>query len=215
MLLQAALDKMSVEKAIDIVKKAKKSIDIIEVGTSLVLDRGMEAIRLMRKAFPEKKILADIKIMDGGGDFAEKVFLAGADIVTVMAVTNDTTIKDVILMAKQHSCEVMVDMMVVHDFETRAKQMDAFGADYICVHTAHDVQDENNNPLSTLRTAKGLGLRAKIAVAGGLKPDKLAPILSLKPDVLIVGQTIYADPNPAQAAINFKWAMEGSRATAE
>jgi len=208
MLMQIALDKMNLEKAIEIVKHAKEYIDIIEVGTSLVLDNGMAAVRSMRKEFPDKKILADIKIMDGGGDFAEKVFMAGADIVTVMAVTNDATIKDVVSMAKRFSREVMTDMMAVGDFRRRAEQMDSFGADYICVHTAHDVQGKDNNPLSDLKILKSMDIKAKIAVAGGLRPDTLEPVLLLEPDVLIAGRFIYAAEDPARATVEFKKAMQ-------
>ena len=66
MKLQLALDEMKTEEAVKLVEKVKDYIDIIEVGTPICLDAGNNAVERMKKEFPDKEVLADCKIMDGG-----------------------------------------------------------------------------------------------------------------------------------------------------
>ena len=78
MKLQIALDDISLEDALRLVESIRKDIDIIEVGTPMAIQYGMEAVRRMKQAFPEKEVLADLKIMDAGEYEASEAFEAGA-----------------------------------------------------------------------------------------------------------------------------------------
>ena len=64
MKLQLALDDITLEDALSLVRTVRDYIDIIEIGTPFVIEYGMEAVRVMKKEFPEKEILADLKIME-------------------------------------------------------------------------------------------------------------------------------------------------------
>ena len=67
-LLQIALDFMNLDRAMEIARESVKGgVDWLEVGTPLIKSEGMNAVRTLRKAFPEHKIIADMKIMDVGG----------------------------------------------------------------------------------------------------------------------------------------------------
>ena len=70
------------------VEKVKDYIDIIEVGTPICLDAGNNAVERMKKEFPDKEVLADCKIMDGGYLETENAIKAGADYVTVCAAAD-------------------------------------------------------------------------------------------------------------------------------
>lgn len=59
-----------------ICEKVRSSIDIIEIGTPMIIEYSMSAVRAFRKAFPEKEILADAKIMDAGEYEADQCFAA-------------------------------------------------------------------------------------------------------------------------------------------
>ncbi|PNB39561.1 3-hexulose-6-phosphate synthase, partial [Pseudomonas sp. GW456-E7] len=80
------------------------------------------------------KVLADLKIMDAGGYEIMKASEAGADIITVLGATDDATIKGAVEEAKKQKKKILVDMINVKDIESRAKEIDALGVDYICVH---------------------------------------------------------------------------------
>ncbi len=47
-----------------------------------------------------------------------------------------------------------MDMIGVKNLEQRAKEIDALGVDYICVHTGYDLQAEGQSPFEALQTVK-------------------------------------------------------------
>ena len=79
MKLQLALDDLSLEQAIALAERVRDYIDIIEAGTPLIYGYGMEAVRALKARFPEKQVLADMKIMDSGAWETEEAMAAGAE----------------------------------------------------------------------------------------------------------------------------------------
>ena len=128
------------ELAKKLVSEAKESIDIIEVGTPFVMEYGLAPVKELKAAFPEKTILADLKIADAGYYEAAAAFKNGADIATVLAVTDDATIRNAVAAAREYGCAIMVDMLAVPNLPERLTQVDAMGVDYICLHTSKDLQ---------------------------------------------------------------------------
>lgn len=116
--------------------------------------------------------------MDAGEYEADKCFEAGADIVTVLGVSNDETIKGVVSSSKRHNGKVMADMIAVKDLVERTKQIDKMGVDYICVHTAFDIQGLGNDPLEELKIVNNVINNAKSAVAGGVKLETINDIVN-------------------------------------
>lgn len=202
--LQLSLDMVTLEEAMRYLEEVDGSIDIIEIGTPFIIQDGLRAVREIRKAFPRHTILADLKIMDAGEHEAKMAFDAGADIVTVLGVSDDTTVKGAVRAARTCGKAVMADMICVGDIAGRAIEIEGFGADYVCVHTAFDIQSEENNPLAELRIIKKVLKRAKIAVAGGIKQETLGGIVAESPDVVIIGGGITNKPDKKAAAQTIK-----------
>ena len=44
MKIQVAIDRVTLNKAIEIIESVKDSVDIIEIGTSLIKDYGLESL---------------------------------------------------------------------------------------------------------------------------------------------------------------------------
>jgi len=168
MKLQIALDEMSIEQGLALCEKVRESIDIIEIGTPFIIDEGMRAVRAFRKAFPEKEILADAKIMDAGEYEAEICFKAGADYVTVLGVTDTLTVKGCLDAAKKYGKEVFVDMICVKDIEARVAELEAIGVTHIAVHTGVDQQAAGRTPLEDLVQMKAASQKSQLSVAGGI-----------------------------------------------
>lgn len=200
MKLQLALDMFPIEEAAALARQVGDQVDIIEVGTPFIVKEGMAAVRAICEACPGKTVLADVKIMDGGKPEATYAFEAGAGIVTVLAVAEDETIRNVVQVAKQYGRQVMADMIAVRDFEKRAVEVDSFEVDYICVHTAFDVQHTGQSPLEELKVLQSVIRNAKPAVAGGIKMETLAETVALAPEIIVVGGAISGAPDPAEAA---------------
>ena len=65
MKLQVAIDRTDLETAEAMIEEIKESADIIEIGTSLIKDYGLDrSVAYFRKRFPEQCFLADIKTCD-------------------------------------------------------------------------------------------------------------------------------------------------------
>jgi 3-hexulose-6-phosphate synthase len=77
--LQLALDLVDIPGAKQVVKEIAEYIDIVEIGTPVVINEGLRAVKEMKEAFPNMRILADLKIMDAGGYEVMKASEAGAD----------------------------------------------------------------------------------------------------------------------------------------
>ena len=89
--LQIALDKTDLPSALAPLQRAAPQIDIIECGTVLVLAEGLRAVREIRALFPDKEILADIRIAEAGKLLSQMAFEAGASLVSVVAGASMTT----------------------------------------------------------------------------------------------------------------------------
>ncbi|ANA82876.1 3-hexulose-6-phosphate synthase [Paenibacillus vortex V453] len=198
--LQLALDLVNISEAKEVVAEVAEFIDIVEIGTPVVINEGLHAVKAIKEAFPHLRVLADLKIMDAGGYEVMKASEAGADIITVLGVSDDSTIKGAVAEALKQGKQVMVDMINVKDIEGRAREIDAFGVDYICVHSGYDHQAEGKNSFEELAAIKRVVKNAKTAVAGGIKLETLPEVIQANPDLVIVGGGITGQSDKKAAA---------------
>ncbi len=204
MKLQIALDTLSLDEALALLHEIADQLDIIEVGTPFIIEEGLRPVRIFKGKYPDIAVLADVKIMDAGYYEAKKCFAAGADIVTVLAVAYDETIRGAVEAAKEYDREIMVDMIGVKDLENRAKELEAMDVDYICVHTAFDIQSDQVNPLKELEVINNTLKKTKVAVAGGLKLNTISQVINLGADVLVVGGGIINEKDRLATTIKIK-----------
>lgn len=204
MKLQAALDTLTLDECIELLEETRGSVGIAEVGTPFVIEQGMVPVRTLKEKFPEIEILADAKIMDAGEFEADKCYDAGADIVTVLGVSNNATIEGVVRSAKRHGKKVMVDMIEVKDLAARTQEIDNLGVDYICVHTAFDVQATGKDPLDELKIVNKVIKNAKSAVAGGVKLNTIDAIVEEGAEIIVAGGAICNAQDRAQMAKDMK-----------
>lgn len=200
MKLQVAIDLVDTQGLLKLAASIYDLVDIVEVGTPVVMLEGQLPVRRLREAYPELTILDDTKIADGGALEAGYAVAAGADIMTVLAVSDDLTIQGVIQVAHEHGKKALVDLINVPDVVQRSSEVDAMGADYICVHTASDVQATGRNPLDELKAIKSVVKHAKLAAAGGINADTIHEIAAIGPEIVIIGGGITKAENPREAA---------------
>ncbi|KIL43752.1 3-hexulose-6-phosphate synthase [Jeotgalibacillus campisalis] len=198
--LQLALDLVNIPEAIELVKEVEEHIDVVEIGTPVVINEGLTAVKQMKEAYPNLKVLADLKIMDAAGYEVGQASKAGADIVTILGAAEDASIRGAVEEAKKQGKKILVDMMAVKDLATRAKEVDALGVDYICVHTGYDLQAEGKNSFEDLQTIKDVVKNAKTAIAGGIKLETLPEVIKVQPDLVIVGGGITGQDDKKAAA---------------
>ncbi|HZH59232.1 MAG TPA: 3-hexulose-6-phosphate synthase [Metabacillus sp.] len=198
--LQLALDLVNIPEAIKLVKEVEEHVDIVEIGTPVVINEGLRAVKELKAAFPNLKVLADLKIMDAAGYEVMKASEAGADIVTILGAAEDMSIKGAVAEAKKQGKRILVDMIAVKDLAKRAKEVDELGVDYICVHTGYDLQAVGKNSFEDLHTIKSVVKHAKTAIAGGIKLETLPEVIKVQPDLVIVGGGITGQEDKKAAA---------------
>ena len=113
--------------------------------------------------------------------------------------------------AKAFGKYVLVDMIDVHDIVKRALEIEKLGADYLCVHTAFDIQSTGVNPLDELRLINSVLTLGKAAVAGGVKVATVGDIVKENPEIIVVGGGITAQSDPVFSARRIKEIMEERR----
>jgi len=152
-------------------------IDWIEAGTPLIKSEGMEAIRELKRIFPNKKIIADMKTMDTG------------DIISILGASDDSTIKEAIKAARKYNSEIMIDLINVKNKVDRAAEVEKMGAKYVCIHVGIDQQMKGENPLQDIKDVKE-AVNITIATAGGLNSENIPGVISAGADIVIVGGAI-------------------------
>ncbi|MBY0155657.1 3-hexulose-6-phosphate synthase [Cytobacillus oceanisediminis] len=187
MKLQLALDLVDIPGAIELVKEVEEHIDVVEIGTPVVINEGLKAVKEIKAAFPNLTVLADLKIMDAAGYEVSQASAAGADIITILGAAEDESIKGAVEEAKKQGKQILADMIAVKDIAARAKELDELGVDYICVHTGYDLQAVGKNSFEDLSTIKSVVKNAQTAIAGGIKLETLPEVIKQHPDLVIVG----------------------------
>src|SRR3989304_5642011 len=90
--LQLALDFVDLDRALKVAHEAVEGgVDWVEAGTPLIKSEGVDAVRALRREFPDRTIVADMKIMDAGRMEVEAAAKAGANIVDVLGAAPDAT----------------------------------------------------------------------------------------------------------------------------
>jgi 3-hexulose-6-phosphate synthase len=211
MKLQLAIDLLDQKEAAKLAQEVEEFIDIVEIGTPIVINEGLSAVEHMSKSVTNTQVLADLKIMDAASYEVSQAVKFGADIVTILGVSEDaSTIKSAIEEAHNNGKELLVDMIAVQNLEQRAAELDKMGADYIAVHTGYDLQAKGVSPLESLRTVKSVISNSKVAVAGGIKPDTIKSVAVEQPDLIIVGGGIANADDPKAAAKQCRDIIDGN-----
>ena len=206
--LQVALDLMNLHRALQIAKEAVDGgVDWIEVGTPLIKSEGMEAVRAIKKQFPRHTVIADLKTADVGGYETEMAAKAGADVVVILGISNDSTILEAIRAGKQYNCKIMCDLISIRDKAARAKEIAALGADYLALHVGIDQQMEGISPITELRGIVE-AVNIPIAVAGGLNSETVADVAGAGASIVIVGGAIIKSKKITEATKTIKKAID-------
>ena len=183
----------------EIAKKCSEAgAHFLEAGTPLIKSQGIGIISELKKIAPEKRIVADMKTMDTGYLETKLAAEAGADIVSILAAADDKTIEEAVKAGKEFGVKIACDLISVKDPVKRAKELEGFGIDYVCLHLGIDQQKKSNYPYSTLKRLSE-EISIPIMAAGGLNDEKVREAAKAGAEVVIVGSFITRSENPEEA----------------
>ncbi len=205
--LQVALDFMNLDRAINLADEAVKGgVDWIEVGTPLIKSEGLDAVREIKKKFPDHTILADMKTIDIGRIEVEMAAKSGADIVIVLGISDDTTMKECVDASRNYGCKLMADLINVSDPLKRSKELEGMGVDYICIHVGIDQQMQGINPIKELERVSSI-IRTPLGIAGGINSETAAEAIKAGASIVVVGGAITKAKNAVNATRKIKRAI--------
>ena len=207
-ILQVALDFIDLPRALKLGGEAVEGgADWIEAGTPLIKSNGLDAVRELRKKFPQATLVADMKTMDVGRIEVESAAKAGADVVVVLGLACDSTIRECVEAGQHYGAKIMVDLLEVEALLERAREAETMGADYIGVHTSVDDQMEGKVSFQGVRTIAGkIGI--PIAVAGGVNSENAHEAVEAGANIIIVGGAIIKSIDAKKATAEIKKAIE-------
>jgi len=202
--LQLALDRGQTDELLAVARLAAPYVDWIEAGTPWIISQGLSVVGELRRAFADKRIVADLKIADAGELEAEMAFGAGADIVSVLGVAGDLTLKAALRAAEGHRGRIVVDLLHVPEPANRAREAIALGASLVVYHVAHDDLAGGRGRLPDVPQEA----RGALVVAGGIRLEDIRAVARFRPMAVVVGRAITEAPDPEAAARAFREALD-------
>ena len=208
--LQLALDMPDLKKAFRVTQKVSEEIDVIEAGTMLVLEEGMEAVRKLRVLYPSHLILADIRIIKAGGKLAAMAYDAGANWVTVMSDASEDTIEAVVNESiKRRGTDVQVEINVGYD-DQRLSYFRSLGIRQLIYHRSSEVVETeekwDNETMNELQRLAKMGF--ELSITGGLDVSDIPLFKDIPVYCFIAGRKICKSPDPLAAAKNYQDAIK-------
>lgn len=200
-LLQVALDNNTLADALKSINALGDVVDVIEAGTILCLQEGMEAVRCLRALYPEKTILADTKCADAGGTVAKNCADAGADWMTVICSATIPTMKAALKEVKDLQVELYGDWTLEH-----AKAWKEAGLTQLVYHQSRDAllagETWGEKDLKKVQSLIDMGL--KVSVTGGLTLETLKLFEGVDVYCFIAGRSLRDAEDPTAEALAWK-----------
>jgi 3-hexulose-6-phosphate synthase/6-phospho-3-hexuloisomerase len=171
----------------------------------------MDAVREMKRALPGVKIVADMKTVDTGAMEVEMAAKAGADVVALLASSDNSTVEDALRAARKYGVQIMMDLLTTPDPVKRSKELEKLGVDYICVHAGIDQQMTGRDDIGLLeQILKEVNL--PVAAAGGIDADSGADAVSGGAAIVIVGGNIVRSADVTGSARKIREAIDHASA---
>lgn len=205
MKLQVAIDRISLNDAVDLANRLDGIADIIEFGTSLVKDYGFYTLKKRQLNFKMSKLLLDIKTIDEASYEFEKGYTVGADILTAMGTANISTLDEAYKVAEKHHKQLLIDLMAMNNNKMRT--LKSYPNAIYNIHNSFD----NKNNFDAVAAVKSFKSELKqfddikIAIAGGINLNQAEKLVAQNvADIMIVGGSILKAKDPIKVAKKFK-----------
>ncbi|MCM2311566.1 MAG: orotidine 5'-phosphate decarboxylase [Steroidobacteraceae bacterium] len=204
-LLQLALDLGTLDEALAAAAAAADGIDVIEAGTLLCVAEGMHAVKALRRAHPDRIIVADIRIARAGRNLAAMAFDAGADWVSAVGEAPAETLASAAKVARERGADLQVELPERWD-DTLARSWKDMGIRHVIVHCTAEVQAIGSGwtaaTVSTIDRLAGMGFI--VTAAGGIDAATLPGLLSTRAMVFVAGRSIVNALDPRAEALRMR-----------
>ena len=211
--LQVALDLDNEEAMARIIKQLpNRERILLEAGTPLVKKFGVGVVGKIRELAPSGFIIADLKTLDVGRVEVKMAADETADAVAISGLGTIESIEKAIHECQKQGIYSILDMMNVDDFTKKLKQLNKeYLPDIVLLHRNVDLESKlraegkNLDDVSAWGNIKEIKkiTGAKVAVAGGVTPEKAPEAFEKGADIIIAGRYIIGSGDPRRAAEDF------------
>jgi len=185
---------------------------LLEAGTPLIKKFGVGVVSKIRELRKDAFIIADLKTLDVGRIEVKIAADETADAVAISGLGTIESIEKAIHEAIKQGIYSILDMMNVNNFVEKLESL-RYKPDIVLLH--------RNVDLETMATERGeklgkvtewgninkikeiIGKGKRVAVAGGVTPDKVDIALSNGADIIVVGRYIIGSRDVRRAAEDF------------
>lgn len=202
-LLQIALDNISMEDALKMLSGGiGDAVDIIEAGTLLLAAEGHRCVKILRALYPEKLIVADLKLADAGKVLSAMMLDSGADFISVICAADPKTMALANEEAIRRGKETQIELYGPWTKE-RAQQWHDIGMPQIIYHHSRDAgQPWGDIDLENIKMLCDIGY--KVTVTGGLAPKMISLFKGLPVFAFIAGRALSDSEHPIEVVQEFK-----------
>lgn len=199
--IQVALDRIPLDRAVQIGLAVAPYVDWVEVGTSLIKQYGLAGLQSLVKAVDPTPVLADLKTVDDVRFEFALVFDAGARSATVLGLAPQVTLDAAVQVCQTRGRELVVDLMGLAEDEVERTVARLPHSVVLAPHVSKDAQGGQRRPTDLLGPwANG----RRLALAGGLTAADL-PGLREWPELrVIVGSAVTTATDPVDAVLELR-----------
>jgi 3-dehydro-L-gulonate-6-phosphate decarboxylase len=172
----------------------------------------MRAVRIIRRLFPEKTVLADVRIAEAGGLISKMAFESGANWVSVVSGATLTTMEVVVKEAQKQGGDVQIELFDGWTLED-ARQWRNIGIRQVITHRSRDGEAKgeltwSQRDFDEIRRLADMGFQ--VTVTGGIGLKDIPLFAGVPVFVFIVGRGIYNAVNPGIEAKAFRDAIQAT-----
>jgi 3-hexulose-6-phosphate synthase len=199
-LIQIALDFPTIEAAIACARLGVQAgVDILEVGTPLIVAQGVNTIGQLKRAFPDYPVLADYKTMDSGGKNVQLTHAQGGQYMTVCGNAPDETVQAAVAAAKETGVKVVVDLIGCKQVQRRALECQGWGVDMLYLHYGADQRRANAAKDSTQWLDEVLSAVSIPVGVGTFGASDGVAAASRGAALVAIGHPVISSPDPLAA----------------
>ena len=207
--LQIALDNESLEDAFHTLRGGLgNEVDIIEVGTMLILMEGVRAARIMRACFPDKIMVADAAL--SVAHFGPKVLAAGTQFVTMFSPARNEVKAAILAQAKAGGQDVQIELYGDYGeswtFDDLREWKDIGIRQIIYGRSSSASGPWTAQDVDFVRQLCDMGF--EVTATGGITYEDLDILAGLPLYAVICGRSIRNAENPAAEARRIKARMQ-------
>lgn len=206
--LQVALDLTSEEQVRKIIEQLPvRERLLLEAGTPLIKNCGIEIVEKIRAMRQESFIIADLKTLDVGRLEVKMAADATADAVCISGLGPNASVEKSIQEAYRQGIYSIVDFMNVSDIEGKLKSL-KYKPNIALIHRNVDVEtaarERGEEPETKWGNITAIKKLVKlVSVAGGITPQTCEEALAKGADIIVVGRYIIRSNDPYQATRDF------------